>query len=210
MEMYKAIKEIENDLLRRSYIKDPKDINLHLNSRFDQYGLDFDSELQESDVKRRIIREVINNRKVAEIRKKIKSNNENRDIDNKDKKNTSKNTKRKKCKSKTGKKILIVDFNTFKKKTFISHAEAAKKFKIDNNKISLHMREKDIYYMNNKKLLLVKAEEGVNEIILQHIDEIVEIARDIYEKENKSKYTDKISLQEAVDLAVRIVEEREK
>lgn len=209
MEMYKAIKEIEKDLISRRYIKEPKDINLHLSSRFDQYCLTFNDELQEADIKRRIIRAVIDNRKATEMRKKFKANNKNKVINNENKatNNKLKKTKRK-CKAKSGKDIFVIDFKKGNSRFYNSYKAVSKKFEINyQNLIKKYLKEEK-YYMKQKGIVLIRCQEGDNKLLLENLDEVIKISREIYEKENKSKYVDKINPLEAVKLAEQIVEER--
>lgn len=200
MYSYKAIKEIEKDLISRSYIKEPKDINLHLNSRFDQYGLKFDSELQEADIKRRIIRASIDNRKAIEMRKKVKANNENKVIDNR-------KTKRK-CKAKRGKDIFVINLKNNSSRFYNSYREVSRKFGINYGNLTGRYLKEEKYYFKRKGIVLIRCQEGDNKVLLQNIDEVIRIAKEIYQKENESKFVDKINPLEAVKLAEQIVEER--
>lgn len=209
MYSYKAIKEIEKDLISRSYIKEPKDINLHLDSRFNQYNINFDNELHEADVKRRIIRAVIDNRKAVEMRKNFKANNKNKVINNENKatNNKLKKTKRK-CKAKSGKDIFVIDLKKGNSRFYNSYKEVAKKFEINyQNLIKKYLKEEK-YYMKQKGIVLIRCQEGDNKLLLENLDEVIKVSREIYEKENKSKYVDKINPLEAVKLAEQIVKER--
>lgn len=208
MEMYKAIKEIEKDLINRSYIKEPKDINLHLNSRFDQYCLTFDDELQESDVKRRIIRAVIDNRKAIEISKKIRNNNAKKDINNTNKVINNIQTKKAKRKCKAGKDIFVINLKNNSSKFYSSYREVSRKFGINYGNLTGRYLKEEKYYFKRKGIILIRCQEGDNKVLLQNLDEVLKVAKEIYEKENKSKVVDKINPLEAVKLAEQIVEEK--
>lgn len=210
MEMYKAIKEIEKDLISRSYIKEPKDINLHLSSRFDQYGLKFDSELQEADIKRRIIRTSIDNRKAIEMSKKIRANNAKKDINNTNKAINNIETKKakRKYKAKRGKDIFVINLKNNSSRFYNSYREVSRKFGINYGNLTGRYLKEEKYYFKRKGIVLIRCQEGDNKVLLQNIDEVIRIAKEIYHKENESKFVDKMNPLEAIDLAVKIVEER--
>lgn len=45
-------------------------------------------------------------------------------------------------------------------------------------------------------------------MIIEHLEEIVENAKELYEVENKCAYTGKMNMREAIDMAIKITEER--
>ena len=60
--MYEAVKEITNDLIKKKYIKNEKDIALHVDSKLDQYCFRFSNLKQRENLKQSIIENALKGR----------------------------------------------------------------------------------------------------------------------------------------------------
>lgn len=186
--MYEAVKEITENLAKRKYIKESKDLMLHVDSQLDKYCFSFTNPVQKEELKKRIIQDAL---KVREEKYKI------------ERKVKVKKSRRE------GQKFIIVDFcKNGKIHAYKTLAEGCKNIKLDLNRIKDFLRGEDHYYLPRKKKWIINTDMEENEVIIEHLEEIVENAREIYETENKCEYTGKMNMREAIDMAIKITEER--
>ena len=165
--MYEAVKEITNELVKRKYIKEPKDLMLHVDSQLDKYCFKFSSELQKEELKKSIIENAIKEREknvIAQIEKKTQVKKSRRE----------------------GRSFIVVNFcKNGKIHSYNSLAEGCKKMKLDPSRVGEFLRGEDHYYLPRKKKWIINTDMEENEVIIEHLEEIVENAREIYETENK-------------------------
>lgn len=186
--MYEAVKEITNDLIKKKYIKNEKDIALHVDSKLDQYCFRFSNLKQRENLKQSIIENALKGRlevkKPKVVRNRKKSRREERSF-------------------------IVVDFcKKGKIHSYNSLAEGCKELKLDPSRIGDFLRGEDYYYLPRKRKWIINTDMEENEVIIEHLEEIVENARELYEVENKCEYTGKMNMREAIDMAIKIAEER--
>lgn len=186
--MYEAVKEITNDLIKKKYIKSEKDIALHVDSKLDQYCFRFSNPIQRENLKQSIIENALKGRlevkKPKVVRNRKKSRREERSF-------------------------IVVDFcKKGKIHSYNSLAEGCKELKLDPSRIGDFLRGEDYYYLPRKRKWIINTDMEENEVIIEHLEEIVENARELYEVENKCEYTGKMNIREAIDMAIKITEER--
>lgn len=188
--MYEVVKEITNELAKRKYIKEPKDLMLHVDSQLDKYCFKFSSELQKEELKKSIIENAIKQREkkvIAQIEKKAHVKKSRRE----------------------GRSFIVVDFcKNGKIHSYNSLEEGCKKLNLDPSRVGEFLRGEAYYYLPRKRKWIINTHQEENEMIIEHLEEIVENAREIYETENKCEYTDRIKMREAIDMAIKITEER--
>ncbi len=186
--MYEAVKEITNDLIKKKYIKNEKDIALHVDSKLDQYCFRFSNLKQRENLKQSIIENALKGRlevkKPTVVRNRKKSRRE-------------------------GRSFIVVDFcKKGKIHSYNSLAEGCKELKLDPSRIGDFLRGEDYYYLPRKRKWIINTDMEENEVIIEHLEEIVENAKELYEVENKCAYTGKMNMREAIDMAIKITEER--
>ncbi|MFR2207533.1 MAG: hypothetical protein ACLS59_08350 [Clostridia bacterium] len=186
--MYEAVKEITNDLIKKKYIKSEKDIALHVDSKLDQYCFRFSNPIQRENLKQSIIENALKGR--LEVKKpKIVRN-------------------RKKSR-REGRSFIVVDFcKKGKIHYYNSLAEGCRELKLDPSRVGDFLRGENYYYLPRKRKWIINTDMEENEVIIEHLEEIVENARELYEVENKCEYTGKMNMREAIDMAIKITEER--
>lgn len=186
--MYEAVKEITNELVKRKYIKEPKDLMLHVDSQLDKYCFRFSSPIQRENLKQSIIENALKGRLEVKKPKVVRNRKKSR---------------------REGRSFIVVDFcKKGKIHSYNSLAEGCKKMKLDPSRVGEFLRGEDHYYLPRKKKWIINTDMEENEVIIEHLEEIVENAREIYETENKCEYTGKMNMREAIDMAIKITEER--
>lgn len=186
--MYEAVKEITNDLIKKKYIKSEKDIALHVDSKLDQYCFRFSNPIQRENLKQSIIENALKGR--LEVKKpKVVRN-------------------RKKAR-REGRSFIVVDFcKKGKIHSYNSLAEGCRELKLDQSRVGDFLRGENYYYLPRKRKWIINTDMEENEVIIEHLEEIVENARELYEVENKCEYTGKMNMREAIDMAIKITEEK--
>lgn len=186
--MYEAVKEITNDLIKKKYIKSEKDIALHVDSKLDQYCFRFSNPIQRENLKQNIIENALKGRMEVKKPKVVRNIKKSR---------------------REGRSFIVVDFcKNGKIHSYNSLAEGCKKMKLDPSRVGEFLRGEDHYYLPRKKKWIINTDMEENEVIIEHLEEIVENAREIYETENKCEYTGKINMREAIEMAIKIQEEK--
>lgn len=186
--MYEAVKEITNDLIKKRYIKSEKDIALHVDSKLDQYCFRFSNPIQRENLKQNIIENALKGRMEVKKPKVVRNIKKSR---------------------REGRSFIVVDFcKNGKIHSYNSLAEGCKKMKLDPSRVGEFLRGEDHYYLPRKKKWIINTDMEENEVIIEHLEEIVENAREIYETENKCEYTGKINMREAIEMAIKIQEEK--
>ena len=186
--MYEAVKEITNDLIKKKYIKSEKDIALHVDSKLDQYCFRFSNPIQRENLKQSIIENALKGRLEVKKPKVVRNRKKSR---------------------REGRSFIVVDFcKKGKIHSYNSLAEGCKELKLGPSRIGDFLRGEDYYYLPRKRKWIINTDMEENEVIIEHLEEIVENARELYEVENKCAYTGKINMREAIDMAIKITEER--
>lgn len=186
--MYEAVKEITNDLIKKKYIKSEKDIALHVDSKLDQYCFRFSNPIQRENLKQNIIENALKGRLEVKKPKVVRNRKKSR---------------------REGRSFIVVDFcKKGKIHSYNSLAEGCKKLKLDPSRIGDFLRGEDYYYLPRKRKWIINTDMEENEVIIEHLEEIVENAKELYEVENKCAYTGKMNMREAIDMAIKITEER--
>ena len=186
--MYEAVKEITNDLIKKKYIKSEKDIALHVDSKLDQYCLRFSNPIQRENLKQSIIENALKGRLEVKKPKVVRNRKKSR---------------------REGRSFIVVDFcKKGKIHSYNSLAEGCKELKLDPSRIGDFLRGEDYYYLPRKRKWIINTDMEENEVIIEHLEEIVENAKELYEVENKCAYTGKMNMREAIDMAIKITEER--
>lgn len=186
--MYEAVKEITNDLIKKRYIKSEKDIALHVDSKLDQYCFRFSNPIQRENLKQNIIENALKGRMEVKKPKVVRNRKKSR---------------------REGRSFIVVDFcKKGKIHSYNSLAEGCKELKLDPSRIGDFLRGEDYYYLPRKRKWIINTDMEENEVIIEHLEEIVENARELYEVENKCAYTGKMNMREAIDMAIKITEER--
>lgn len=186
--MYEAVKEITNDLIKKKYIKSEKDIALHVDSKLDQYCFRFSNPIQRENLKQSIIENALKGRLEVKKPKVVRNRKKSR---------------------REGRSFIVVDFcKKGKIHSYNSLAEGRKELKLDPSRIGDFLRGEDYYYLPRKRKWIINTDMEENEVIIEHLEEIVENARELYEVENKCAYTGKMNMREAIDMAIKITEER--
>lgn len=186
--MYEAVKEITNDLIKKRYIKSEKDIALHVDSKLDQYCFRFSNPIQRENLKQSIIENALKGRLEVKKPKVVRNIKKSR---------------------REGRSFIVVDFcKNGKIHSYNSLEEECKKMKLDPSRVGEFLRGEDHYYLPRKKKWIINTDMEENEVIIEHLEEIVENAREIYETENKCEYTGKINMREAIEMAIKIQEEK--
>ena len=186
--MYEAVKEITNDLIKKKYIKNEKDIALHVDSKLDQYCFRFSNLKQRENLKQSIIENALKGRLEVKKPKVVRNRKKSR---------------------REGRSFIVVDFcKKGKIHSYNSLAEGCKELKLDPSRIGDFLRGEDYYYLPRKRKWIINTDMEENEVIIEHLEEIVENAKEVYEVENKCAYTGKMNMREAIDMAIKITEER--
>jgi hypothetical protein len=186
--MYEAVKEITNDLIKKKYIKNEKDIALHVDSKLDQYCFRFSNLKQRENLKQSIIENALKGRLEVKKPKVVRNRKKSR---------------------REGRSFIVVDFcKKGKIHSYNSLAEGCKELKLDPSRIGDFLRGEDYYYLPRKRKWIINTDMEENEVIIEHLEEIVENAKELYEVENKCAYTGKMNMREAIDMAIKITEER--
>lgn len=186
--MYEAVKEITNDLIKKKYIKSEKDIALHVDSKLDQYCFRFSNPIQRENLKQSIIENALKGRLEVKKPKVVRNRKKSR---------------------REGRSFIVVDFcKKGKIHSYNSLAEGCKELKLDPSRIGNFLRGEDHYYLPRKKKWIINTDMEENEMIIEHLEEIVENAREIYETENKCEYTGKMNMRKAIEMAIKIQEEK--
>ena len=186
--MYEAVKEITNDLIKKKYIKNEKDIALHVDSKLDQYCFRFSNLKQRENLKQSIIENALKGRLEVKKPKVVRNRKKSR---------------------REGRSFRVVDFcKKGKIHSYNSLAEGCKELKLDPSRIGDFLRGEDYYYLPRKRKWIINTDMEENEVIIEHLEEIVENAKELYEVENKCAYTGKMNMREAIDMAIKITEER--
>lgn len=186
--MYEAVKEITNDLIKKKYIKSEKDIALHVDSKLDQYCFRFSNLKQRENLKQSIIENALKGRLEVKKPKVVRNRKKSR---------------------REGRSFIVVDFcKKGKIHSYNSLAEGCKELKLDPSRIGDFLRGEDYYYLPRKRKWIINTDMEENEVIIEHLEEIVENAKELYEVENKCAYTGKMNMREAIDMAIKITEER--
>ena len=186
--MYEAVKEITNDLIKKKYIKSEKDIALHVDSKLDQYCFRFSNPIQRENLKQSIIENALKGRLEVKKPKVVRNRKKSR---------------------REGRTFIVVDFcKKGKIHSYNSLAEGCKELKLDPSRIGDFLRGEDYYYLPRKRKWIINTDMEENEVIIEHLEEIVKNARELYEVENKCEYTGKMNMREAIDMAIKIQEEK--
>ena len=183
--MYEAVKEITNDLIKKKYIKNEKDIALHVDSKLDQYCFRFSNLKQRENLKQSIIENALKGRLEVKKPKVVRNRKKSR---------------------REGRSFIVVDFcKKGKIHSYNSLAEGCKELKLDPSRIGDFLRGEDYYYLPRKRKWIINTDMEENEVIIEHL---VKNARELYEVENKCEYTGKMNMREAIDMAIKIQEEK--
>lgn len=186
--MYEAVKEITNDLIKKKYIKSEKDIALHVDSKLDQYCFRFSNPIQRENLKQSIIENALKGRLEVKKPKVVRNRKKSR---------------------REGRSFIVVDFcKKGKIHSYNSLAEGCRELKLDQSRVGDFLRGENYYYLPRKRKWIINTDMEENEVIIEHLEEIVENARELYEVENKCEYTGKMNIREAIDMAIKITEER--
>lgn len=186
--MYEAVKEITNDLIKKKYIKSEKDIALHVDSKLDQYCFRFSNPIQRENLKQNIIENALKGRSEVKKPKVVRNRKKSR---------------------REGRSFIVVDFcKKGKIHSYNSLAEGCRELKLDQSRVGDFLRGENYYYLPRKRKWIINTDMEENEVIIENLEEIVENARELYEVENKCEYTGKMNMREAIDMAIKITEER--
>lgn len=186
--MYEAVKEITNDLIKKKYIKSEKDIALHVDSKLDQYCFRFSNPIQRENLKQSIIENALKGRLEVKKPKVVRNRKKSR---------------------REGRSFIVVDFcKKGKIHSYNSLAEGCRELKLDQSRVGDFLRGENYYYLPRKRKWIINTDMEENEVIIEHLEEIVENAKELYEVENKCAYTGKMNMREAIDMAIKITEER--
>lgn len=186
--MYEAVKEITNELVKRKYIKEPKDLMLHVDSQLDKYCFRFSSPIQRENLKQSIIENALKGRLEVKKPKVVRNRKKSR---------------------REGRSFIVVDFcKKGKIHSYNSLAEGCRELKLDQSRVGDFLRGENYYYLPRKRKWIINTDMEENEVIIENLEEIVENARELYEVENKCEYTGKMNMREAIDMAIKITEER--
>ncbi|MGQ4525696.1 hypothetical protein ACSSOE_10870 [Intestinibacter bartlettii] len=186
--MYEAVKEITNDLIKKKYIKSEKDIALHVDSKLDQYCFRFSNPIQRENLKQSIIENALKGRLEVKKPKVVRNRKKSR---------------------REGRSFIVVDFcKKGKIHSYNSLAEGCRELKLDQSRVGDFLRGENYYYLPRKRKWIINTDMEENEVIIENLEEIVENARELYEVENKCEYTGKMNMREAIDMAIKITEER--
>lgn len=186
--MYEAVKEITNDLIKKKYIKSEKDIALHVDSKLDQYCFRFSNPIQRENLKQNIIENALKGRLEVKKPKVVRNRKKSR---------------------REGRSFIVVDFcKKGKIHSYNSLAEGCRELKLDQSRVGDFLRGENYYYLPRKRKWIINTDMEENEVIIEHLEEIVENARELYEVENKCEYTGEMNMREAIDMAIKITEER--
>ena len=186
--MYEAVKEITNDLIKKKYIKSEKDIALHVDSKLDQYCFRFSNPIQRENLKQSIIENALKGRLEVKKPKVVRNRKKSR---------------------REGRSFIAVDFcKKGKIHSYNSLAEGCRELKLDQSRVGDFLRGENYYYLPRKRKWIINTDMEENEVIIENLEEIVENARELYEVENKCEYTGKMNMREAIDMAIKITEER--
>lgn len=186
--MYEAVKEITNDLIKKKYIKSEKDIALHVDSKLDQYCFRFSNPIQRENLKQSIIENALKGRLEVKKPKVVRNRKKSR---------------------REGRSFIVVDFcKKGKIHSYNSLAEGCRELKLDQSRVGDFLRGENYYYLPRKRKWIINTDMEENEVIIENLEEIVENARELYEVENKCEYTGKMKMREAIDMAIKITEER--
>lgn len=186
--MYEAVKEITNDLIKKKYIKSEKDIALHVDSKLDQYCFRFSNPIQRENLKQNIIENALKGRLEVKKPKVVRNRKKSR---------------------REGRSFIVVDFcKKGKIHSYNSLAEGCRELKLDQSRVGDFLRGENYYYLPRKRKWIINTDMEENEVIIEHLEEIVENAKELYEVENKCEYTGKMNMREAIDMAIKITEER--
>lgn len=186
--MYEAVKEITNDLIKKKYIKSEKDIALHVDSKLDQYCFRFSNPIQRENLKQSIIENALKGRLEVKKPKVVRNRKKSR---------------------REGRSFIVVDFcKKGKIHSYNSLAEGCRELKLDQSRVGDFLRGENYYYLPRKRKWIINTDMEENEVIIENLEEIVENARELYEVKNKCEYTGKMNMREAIDMAIKITEER--
>ena len=186
--MYEAVKEITNDLIKKKYIKSEKDIALHVDSKLDQYCFRFSNPIQRENLKQSIIENALKGRLKVKKPKVVRNRKKSR---------------------REGRSFIVVDFcKKGKIHSYNSLAEGCRELKLDQSRVGDFLRGENYYYLPRKRKWIINTDMEENEVIIENLEEIVENAKELYEVENKCAYTGKMNMREAIDMAIKITEER--
>ena len=186
--MYEAVKEITNELIKKKYIKSEKDIALHVDSKLDQYCFRFSNPIQRENLKQSIIENALKGRLEVKKPKVVRNRKKSR---------------------REGRSFIVVDFcKKGKIHSYNSLAEGCRELKLDQSRVGDFLRGENYYYLPRKRKWIINTDMEENEVIIENLEEIVENARELYEVENKCEYTGKMNMREAIDMAIKITEER--
>ena len=186
--MYEAVKEITNDLIKKKYIKSEKDIALHVDSKLDQYCFRFSNPIQRENLKQSIIENALKGRLEVKKPKVVRNRKKSR---------------------REGRSFIVVDFcKKGKIHSYNSLAEGCRELKLDQSRVGDFLRGENYYYLPRKRKWIINTDMEENEVIIENLEEIVENARELYEVENKCEYTGKMNMREAIEMAIKITEER--
>ena len=186
--MYEAVKEITNDLIKKKYIKSEKDIALHVDSKLDQYCFRFSNPIQRENLKQSIIENALKGRLEVKKPKVVRNRKKSR---------------------REGRSFIVVDFcKKGKIHSYNSLAEGCRELKLDQSRVGDFLRGENYYYLPRKRKWIINTDMEENEVIIENLEEIVENAKELYEVENKCAYTGEMNMREAIDMAIKITEER--
>ena len=186
--MYEAVKEITNELVKRKYIKEPKDLMLHVDSQLDKYCFRFSNPIQRENLKQSIIENALKGRLEVKKPKVVRNRKKSR---------------------REGRSFIVVDFcKKGKIHSYNSLAEGCRELKLDQSRVGDFLRGENYYYLPRKRKWIINTDMEENEVIIENLEEIVENAKELYEVENKCAYTGKMNMREAIDMAIKITEER--
>ena len=132
--MYEAVKEITGDLIKKRYIKNDKDLNLHIESKLDQYCFKFENKSQRESLKKHIIENALKEREEID-----KAKLEKQDI-------KTKKSRRE------GKSFIAVDFcKEGEIHSYKTLTEGCKKMKLDPSRVGEFLRNNNEYYLPRKR-----------------------------------------------------------
>lgn len=185
--MYEAVKEITNDLIKKKYIKSEKDIALHVDSKLDQYCFRFSNPIQRENLKQSIIENALKGRLEVKKPKVVRNRKKSR---------------------KEGKSFIVVDFcKEGKIHSYKTLTEGCKKMKLDPSRVGEFLRNNNEYYLPRKRKWIINKDNEENEMIIEHLEEIVQNAKELYEIENKCGYTYKLTIRKAIQMAIKLKQE---
>lgn len=79
--------------------------------------------------------------------------------------------------------------------------------KLDPSRVGEFLRNNNEYYLPRKRKWIINKDNEENEMIIEHLEEIVQNAKELYEIENKCGYTYKLTIRKAIQMAIKLKQE---